>query len=173
VTTRAAAVAAALLAAAACRRTKQVRESEQQPERKAEAKPGERGGGIPAKPGRPPVPAAPQGLLAEGVVARVQRALADRGLLGEHREGELDAPTGAALRKLQAQQGLAATGFPDRETLKELGIDPEHAYVREEDRRREKGEGGGGGARGGANAGGAGDERGATGSGATGSGGDR
>jgi hypothetical protein len=140
VSRRAAALVAVLLATAACTRTKHVRgEEKEKPEEKApDAQ--RRGAGIPAERGRPPVPAAPQGLLEKGVVARIQRALADRGLLKEHREGELDPPTTAAIRKLQTHDGLAATGFPDRETLKNLGIDPEHAYVREEDRKRQEGE---------------------------------
>jgi hypothetical protein len=137
VTPRAAA-AAALLAAAACSRTQQVRESEKTPE---EAPRGRgTGAGIPPEPGRPRVPAAPEGLLAKGVVAELQRALAGRRLLKGHREGALDPPTAAAIRRVQREEGLAETGFPDRETLKALGIDPEHAYVREEDRRRTAGE---------------------------------
>jgi peptidoglycan hydrolase-like protein with peptidoglycan-binding domain len=138
VSRRAAALVAVLLATAACTRTKQVREEEKPEEKAPDAQ--RRGAGIPAERGRPPVPAAPQGLLEKGVVARIQRALADRGLLKHHREGELDPPTTAAIRRLQTQDGLAATGFPDRETLKNLGIDPEHAYVREEDRKRQEGE---------------------------------
>jgi hypothetical protein len=63
-------------------------------------------------------------------VGEIQRALAERGLLGKHRKGELDEPTSAALRKFQGQEGLARTGFPDRETLRRLGIDPEQAYGR-------------------------------------------
>ncbi len=81
-------------------------------------------------PGHPRVPSAPEGLLAEDAVAELQRALADRGLLGAHREGRLDAPTSAALRRFQGKEGLATTGFPDRETLQKLGVDPEHAYRR-------------------------------------------
>ncbi len=76
------------------------------------------------------------------MVGRVQKTLADRGLLKAHREGELDAPTTAAIRRFQREQGLAETGFPDRVTLKDLGIDPEHAYVHERDRKREEGQGG-------------------------------
>jgi peptidoglycan hydrolase-like protein with peptidoglycan-binding domain len=81
-------------------------------------------------PGHPRVPSSPEGLLAEDAVARLQRALARRGYLGEHREGTLDPPTSAALRKFQAKEGLATTGFPDRETLQKLGVDPESAYRR-------------------------------------------
>ncbi len=81
-------------------------------------------------PGRPRVPSSPEGLLAEDAVAEMQRALARRGHLGEHREGTLDAPTSAAVRRFQEEEGLATTGFPDRETLQKLCIDPEHAYRR-------------------------------------------
>jgi hypothetical protein len=141
VSRRAAALVAALLAAA-CSRTKQVRESERRPEPAPEGRGA--GAGIPPEPGRPRVPAAPQALLREGVVADLQRALARRGLLRAHREGELDDPTSAALRRFQQERELAATGFPDRETLKDLGIDPERAYLGEEDRRRQQGDGAGG-----------------------------
>lgn len=88
--------------------------------------------GVPPKGERPRVPASPEALLAPGAVTEIQRALAEEGLLGAHREGELDRPTSAAVRRFQAQQGLAATGMPDRETLRRLGIDPEAAYGREE-----------------------------------------
>jgi peptidoglycan hydrolase-like protein with peptidoglycan-binding domain len=142
VSRRAAGLVAALLAAAACSRTQQVRESE----RKAEEAPeeGGSGAGLPPEPGRPRIPASPQALLGEGAVGELQRALAGRGLLRGHREGALDGPTAAALRRFQAERGLAATGFPDRETLKDLGIDPEGAYLDEGDRRRTEGEDGGG-----------------------------
>ena len=61
----------------------------------------------------------------------LQRALAGRGFLGAHQEGELDDATSRALRKFQASEELAETGFPDRETLQKLGVDPERAYGRE------------------------------------------
>jgi peptidoglycan hydrolase-like protein with peptidoglycan-binding domain len=135
--TRRAAAVAVLLAAAACSRTQQVRESETRTEEAPEGR--GTGAGIPPEPGRPRVPASPQALFAEGVVAELQRALARRGLLEERRDGALDPPTRAAIRRLQREKGLAETGFPDRETLKALGIDPERAYVREEDRARQQG----------------------------------
>lgn len=129
----------ALLAAslATCSRTQHVRESERRPEEASSEGRGA-GAGIPPAPGRPRVPAAPQALLREGVVADIQRALDRRGLLRGHREGALDAATTGALERFQRERGLAATGFPDRETLKDLGIDPDHAYVEEKDRRREE-----------------------------------
>ena len=71
-------------------------------------------------------------LLAPGAIGELQRALADRGHLeGRHREGELDRATSAAIRRFQEEEGLAATGMPDRETLSRLGLDPEDAYGRD------------------------------------------
>jgi peptidoglycan hydrolase-like protein with peptidoglycan-binding domain len=87
--------------------------------------------GVPPAPGRPRVPASPEALLAPGAVKELQHTLADRGFLGAHRAGELDDATARALRKFQESQQLAATGFPDRETLQKLGLDPERAYGRE------------------------------------------
>ena len=69
-----------------------------------------------------------QALLVEGEIGKLQDALRQRGYLAQHRAGELDDPTTDALRKFQRDQGLAETGFPDRLTLQELGIDPEAAY---------------------------------------------
>lgn len=86
--------------------------------------------GVPPEEDRPRVPAAPEALLAEGAVGRIQEALVERELLGEHRRGELDEPTSRALREFQEAEGLAATGFPDRETLSRLGVEPDRAYGR-------------------------------------------
>jgi peptidoglycan hydrolase-like protein with peptidoglycan-binding domain len=99
--------------------------------REAPDEPSEKG--VPPEGGRPRVPAAPEALLAPGAVSEIQRALADRGHLGAHSEGELDAATTEALRAFQAEEGLAETGFPDRETLTRLGIDPPAAYGRPEE----------------------------------------
>jgi peptidoglycan hydrolase-like protein with peptidoglycan-binding domain len=74
------------------------------------------------------VPASPEALLGRDTVTSLQQALAGRGLLGEHRQGELDPPTQAAVRRFQEQQGLAATGVPDKETLRKLGVSAEEAY---------------------------------------------
>jgi peptidoglycan hydrolase-like protein with peptidoglycan-binding domain len=86
--------------------------------------------------GRPTVPSAPEGLLAPGAIGDIQEALAGRGFLKGHSKGELDAPTSAALRKFQQAQSLAATGFPDRETLEKLGLDPQKVYGREDAAKR-------------------------------------
>lgn len=84
--------------------------------------------GVPARDGHPAEPASPEALLGNGAVGRIQRALVERKLLGEHEPGSLDAPTSAAIRRFQRGESLAETGFPDRETLQRLGIDPESAY---------------------------------------------
>jgi peptidoglycan hydrolase-like protein with peptidoglycan-binding domain len=74
------------------------------------------------------VPRTPEALLGEPTVRRVQEALSRRGYLGRHRGGDLDAPTTAAVQRFQSDEGLARTGFPDRETLSRLGIDPDEAH---------------------------------------------
>src|SRR5215813_3998273 len=55
--------------------------------------------------------------------SQLAQALRDRGFLAA------DAPPGtqlgASIRGFQRSQGLAETGFPDRETLTRLGIDPD------------------------------------------------
>lgn len=88
--------------------------------------------GVPPKGERPRVPASPEALLAPGAVTDIQRALSEDGYLGAHQPGELDEPTSAAVRRFQEEHGLAATGMPDRETLRRLGIDPEAAYGRDQ-----------------------------------------
>ncbi len=127
---RTALVAAAALAAACAggraeRREKTDGGSEQSKAQKQE--------GVKPRPEAPRVPATPEGLLGVEAVLDLQRALVDRRLLGEHREGELDAPTSAAVRRFQEEQGLAATGMPDRETLRALGVSAEQAYGTEND----------------------------------------
>ncbi len=130
-----AAAAAAVLALAACRHVHHAPAGG--PPAKPEAPDSGSAKGVPPAPGRPREPAGPEALLAEGAVGKIERALASRGLLHGHQEGELDPPTSAAIRKFQGENGLAATGFPDRETLKKLGIDPEDAYGREGDRKKQ------------------------------------
>jgi peptidoglycan hydrolase-like protein with peptidoglycan-binding domain len=70
--------------------------------------------------------------MAPGAIADLQEALAQRGLLKAHRKGELDVPTSEAIQKFQRSQDLAATGFPDKETLLKLNLDPSKAYGRAE-----------------------------------------
>jgi hypothetical protein len=73
-------------------------------------------------PGHPPLAASPSELLQPGARQKVAQALRTRGFVdSDDAKGE---QLGAGLRKFQESQGLAATGFPDHETLLRLGIDP-------------------------------------------------
>src|SRR5438270_5529843 len=84
----------------------------------------------PQKPGRPPLAASPSGLFVQGGVEKVQQALANRGYLDldSAKRGEIDATTSAAVRKFQADQGIARTGNPDHETVRRLGLDSDALF---------------------------------------------
>jgi Putative peptidoglycan binding domain len=123
-----AALAASALACSHVHRVSSPAKGAAQGEAQAQQPETKRGVGIEKRGERPPVPASPQALLAPDAVAKIQDALAGRGLLREHRPGELDAATSAAIEKFQREEHLASTGFPDRETLQRLGIDPSTAY---------------------------------------------
>ncbi len=123
--------------AAACGGTRRAGEASGARERAARPEapdqPAEKG--VPPGAGRPRVPASPEALLAEGAVGKLQEALVRHGYLGRHRRGELDDATSKALLAFQGDAGLAETGFPDRETLARLGLDPDDAYGRAGDAR--------------------------------------
>lgn len=124
------ALAVALLAALACAGGRKERREGRAPDRDGgqERAKAEKQEGVKPREGGPRVPATPEGLLGAEAVQDVQRALVDRGLLGAHREGDLDRATSAAVKKFQEREGLAATGMPDRETLRALGVSAERAY---------------------------------------------
>jgi peptidoglycan hydrolase-like protein with peptidoglycan-binding domain len=84
----------------------------------------------PQKPGRPPLAASPAGLFVPGGVEQVQQALAAKGYLDldSAKKGDIDAPTSAAIRKFQADQGIARTGNPDHETVRRLGLDADKLF---------------------------------------------
>jgi peptidoglycan hydrolase-like protein with peptidoglycan-binding domain len=140
------AAALALALAAGCRHPSKVGDgagggaagASERPKQGEEPSPAQKG--VPPRGETPRVPSSPKALLAEGAIADIQEALEARGYLGRHRAGELDDATSTALRALQRDEGLAETGFPDRETLRKLGIDPEKAYgkVSEETKARSK-----------------------------------
>jgi hypothetical protein len=76
----------------------------------------------PPQPGHPELASSPTQLMAPGSSDAIVAALRKRGLLSA------DTPSNtqleAALRTFQQSQGLAATGFPDHETLRRLDIKP-------------------------------------------------
>lgn len=143
--TRAAAAGIVLLLAAACRHPSKVG-TPAPPEEKAAARKGETRAqkGVPPAGARPRVPASPKALLAEGEIGKIQDALAQRGYLEQHHPGALDDPTTKAIRRFQKDEGLAETGFPDRLTLQELGLDPEEAYGKVRDEVKGEGSAGAG-----------------------------
>ncbi len=134
----------AALAIAACSHATKVAKPQGDGEQKGQAAQptGKEGGAAakprlarrPARPGRPPLAASPSGLFAPGGVEKLQKALADRGYLdtSDVRAGDMDEATSAAIRKFQADQGIARTGNPDHETVRRLGLDPDELFRRSE-----------------------------------------
>jgi hypothetical protein len=86
-----------------------------------------------------PVPLTPAAALERGQLQEIQRRLADRKLLGQHEDGNLDQPTREALRRLQKAEDLPETGLPDHETVRKLGLDPDRVFAK-----RREGDGKGG-----------------------------
>ncbi len=81
-----------------------------------------------------PVRATPQGLFVPGGVGEVQRALRRHGEQAPE-SGELDQETQHALRRFQQRHQMAATGLPDYETVKRLGLDPAHVFLHQSAKR--------------------------------------
>jgi hypothetical protein len=73
-------------------------------------------------PGHPDLANSPTQLMAPGSADAIAEALRKRGLLAA--DDNTSKGMEKALRAFQESQGLAATGFPDHETLRKLGIDP-------------------------------------------------
>jgi Putative peptidoglycan binding domain len=73
-------------------------------------------------PGHPYLAGSPSQLMAPGSADAIAAALRKRGLLAP--DDNSSKAMEKALRTFQESQGLAATGFPDHETLRKLGIDP-------------------------------------------------
>ena len=77
-----------------------------------------------------PIATSAEQLLVDGGVRAVQDALHERGFLDAAPDGEPGATTERALVEFQKNHGLAATGMPDRQTLRELGLDPDELIRR-------------------------------------------
>jgi len=77
----------------------------------------------PAEEGRPELTTSAEGLLQPDGPRLIQEKLAEKGYLAkDHHTNELDKETAAALRKFQGDQEVAQTGYPDRETVRKLGL---------------------------------------------------
>lgn len=77
----------------------------------------------PAEEGRPELSTSADALMLPEGPRLIQEALSERGYLAkDHQTGQLDPQTSAALRKFQADEEVARTGYPDRETVRKLGL---------------------------------------------------
>ncbi len=77
----------------------------------------------PAEAGRPELSTSADAMMLPEGPRLIQDALAQKGYLAaEHKTGKLDPETSAALRKFQGDEEVARTGYPDRETVRKLGL---------------------------------------------------
>ena len=74
------------------------------------------------KPGDVPVSTSPAGLLAPGADDKIRDKLAAAGFAADGKS------TKEALRRFQKANDLPATGIPDHETVKKLGLDPNETF---------------------------------------------
>ena len=83
----------------------------------------------PAEEGRPELSTSADALMNPDGPRLIQDALAQRGYLAaDHKTGKLDPETSAALRKFQGEEEVARTGYPDRETVRKLGLSIEKVF---------------------------------------------
>jgi putative peptidoglycan binding protein len=74
-----------------------------------------------------PVVGAPEGLLEPGAEPKIRDKLAAGGFLGQGGDDH-DASLREGLRRFQRAHDLPATGTPDHETVKKLGLDPNQIF---------------------------------------------
>jgi peptidoglycan hydrolase-like protein with peptidoglycan-binding domain len=84
--------------------------------------------GIAHDPANPLIVDSPDKLLLPGAGRRLQAELARRGYLIQPDEQALGEATLAALWRFQKENDLAATGFPDAETVRRLGFQLDEIY---------------------------------------------
>ena len=78
---------------------------------------------------RPQLSSKAEGLLQPEGAKLIQQALAEKGYLPrEHQTNELDAETATALRRFQEDEHAPRTGYPDRETVRKLGLSVEKVF---------------------------------------------
>jgi hypothetical protein len=75
-----------------------------------------------------PVRTTPGGMLDPKSMRQLQGALNRHGVHTVD-SGQIDEETQASLRKFQAREKMAATGMPDYDTLRKLGLDPKAIYL--------------------------------------------
>lgn len=75
-----------------------------------------------SKPGDVPVSTSPAGLLTPGADDKIRDKLVAAGFAADGKS------TKEALRRFQKANDLPATGVPDHETVKKLGLDPDQIF---------------------------------------------
>ena len=114
----------ALIALAGCGHAKSTdkgkpaKESEPEAETKTSEPASKRAPEPASKPGDVPVSTSPSGLLAPGADDKIRDKLAAAGFPAHGKSSK------EALRRFQRANDLPATGIPDHETVKKLGLDP-------------------------------------------------
>lgn len=83
-----------------------------------------------------PVRTTPGGMLDGKSTKQLQAALSRKGYKVAE-SGKLDEATEAAIRKFQQHEQIAATGLPDFDTVRRLGLDPKEIYLGGTERRDE------------------------------------
>ena len=83
----------------------------------------------PGNPDAVPVATAPDALLVPGAEEQIRERLIAGGFLAADADKSNGATRGA-IRKFQKAQDLPATGVPDAETVKRLGLDPDKTFRR-------------------------------------------
>ena len=83
----------------------------------------------PGNPDAVPVATAPDALLVPGAEREIRERLIAGGYLAADAD-KSNGATRAAVRKFQKAQDLPATGVPDAETVKRLGLDPDKTFRR-------------------------------------------
>jgi hypothetical protein len=71
-----------------------------------------------------PLAQAPEGLLTPGAEQKIHDKLSAGGFMKE----DANTSIGAALRRFQAAHDLPATGVPDHETVRRLGLNPDDLF---------------------------------------------
>ena len=79
-----------------------------------------------------PVASAPSGLLKPGAEEKIRDKLGADGEKAGRAGGESAGSMGAALKKFPAAHDLPATGKPDMETVRKLGLNPDDIFVKAE-----------------------------------------
>jgi peptidoglycan hydrolase-like protein with peptidoglycan-binding domain len=77
--------------------------------------------------GEIPVATAPAGLLAPGAEVKIRDRLAAQGYVPDDAKRS-DAAMKEGIRRFQRAHDLPATGIPDHETVKDLGLDPDQIF---------------------------------------------